>query len=611
MLALSDHDTILGVEVERSTVRHSSEKFAVLTQEQLILVGLARAVYKDAAIYLLDGVLSTLGPAVAPLVFQDCLLHQLCAKTVVLGESLSLASQEGSLLEACNEIHLIGARRSEHGVVSGLRGSFQDLTLVQQQSDSWHQHHDLEPHACPVLVAEAEASWVLSRISKEEATLANAPSQSVRWGWLWFCQKGHEPVMLVLIAFILLFGHALRALQDWWIKQLYSEKKQADMPIDGVDQDGAAAILIASVVCMVFLLASANALWAAVVSVSATKELHRSLTEALQETSLHVAADRQQALLDMLGNSMNEALTSFPSHVQSTLHCSFAALGCLLLITVEILTIRDGKPPPEVYAFVALPVLLAVWAVWKCWSVDDSLRRVSYMMAAARGPVRSLCASTARNINGLRIYPQEGAAVETMQCLVDRYSSAQMAVYSVQMRVIIGVGLVWCFGAVLVAAMVTILKESGLVLGLEGVAVAGLILALTVQLVFLAQWAILAASDASISFHAFVGRTKYGVLNLSAREELSPVAGHDTNLGFTAGACTIENVCIPLSPSAPAALVSITLTLPLTLFPCRAQSCFLVAFVALFSLVSLSHPGASLSVFTHEQHLILFVVGNR
>ena len=48
--------TVLGGEEHRSTVHGAPDATVTLSQAQLVLVALARAVYKDAAVYLLDGV---------------------------------------------------------------------------------------------------------------------------------------------------------------------------------------------------------------------------------------------------------------------------------------------------------------------------------------------------------------------------------------------------------------------------------------------------------------------------------------------------------------------------------------------------------------------------
>jgi len=92
--------------------------------------------------------------------------------------------------------------------------------------------------------------------------------------------------------------------------------------------------------------------------------------------------------------------------MQATVHCGAGALASLVLLTVEIMNINGSQTPTEARAFVALPLVLLCAGFWKWWAADEALRRVSYMMAAARAPVRALCASTAANMQQLRIFPQ-------------------------------------------------------------------------------------------------------------------------------------------------------------------------------------------------------------
>ena len=87
---------------------------------------------------------------------------------------------------------------------------------------------------------------------------------------------------------------------------------------------------------------------------------------------------------------------------------------------------------------------------------------------------------------------------------------------------------------------------------LSSVAVAGLVLALATQVVLLAQWSLMSASHASISFHAFVGRTKYMSRALVPEETL---VESNANLVETLSGWTLENVLVASSPLVPAALV--------------------------------------------------------
>ena len=501
--------------------------------------------------------LGALGPDWAARVFEDCLCNQLCVKTVVLAESLSIATCEGSLLEACNTVYLMGARelRTAGGVWCGIVHFSSELDMVKQYSDRWHQRHALGLHVCPVLTTQEASSWVVVRMGEAEKTFVDAQQQSTGWGWLWFCRKGGEgPVVALILSFGLL-GHALRAGQDWWLLLLHQGQGQGKegMQINGLNQEACAWVLLAAVVFSTCLLGSANALWASIVTASVAKVMHREATGALSKTTLVFMPEKHQWALDLLGANMAEAMTCFPHHVQSSITCFVAAVASFIVMTIEVVTIRGSSTPKEVFAFFGIPVLLLATGFWSFWGTDNALRRVSYFMAAARGPVRALLASTADSMRCMRIYPQNCAALETMQYLLDRYSSAQLAVCAVQTRSLLYVGSFWSLGAVLAAAALCILEEGDLLLSsLSSVAVAGLVLALVTQVVLLAQWSLVSASHASISFHAFVGRTKYMSRALVPEETL---VESNANLVETLSGWTLENVLVASSPLVPAALV--------------------------------------------------------
>ena len=106
----------------------------------------------------------------------------------------------------------------------------------------------------------------------------------------------------------------------------------------------------------------------------------------------------------------------------------------------------------------------------------------------------------------------------------------------------------------LIAAMLIFLREMELLAGGNGMGLAGLVLALLLQVVFLFQWAIISASDGAISFHAYAGRIKSLVRAVVPPEE-SHMRGSMVKLGDSGVGWSVENVCVILSPSTPAALV--------------------------------------------------------
>jgi len=53
-----------------------------------------------------------------------------------------------------------------------------------------------------------------------------------------------------------------------------------------------------------------------IISVATAKHMHRSLTVALVKSSLRISADKQLALLDLMGINMSEAMVNFPHHLQ-------------------------------------------------------------------------------------------------------------------------------------------------------------------------------------------------------------------------------------------------------------------------------------------------------
>ena len=550
-------DTLMAEEDSgRSTLynrQKNSTDIVVLTKRQLVLMALARAVYKDAAVYLLDGVMEALGTELASRVMQDCLCRQLCVKTIVLSESHALAAAQGSVLEACNMVYLVGARRADMGVVAGLVGSG-ELANIQQLSDRWHQRHDLETNVCGVVDEEPAIEWLHTQVGAEEKM---GVVQSPAWSLFWYCGKSRELCMVAFGATLVILGHALRCMQDWWLQELYAGKAPADMLVRALTKKEAAYVLVASVVCSTFLFAAANAVWAAIVGVSVARNVHKSLTKALVNSSLSLPVGASEALLDVMGKSCSDALLCFPQHMQSALHSAVASLACLSMITVQVVTVRDadGKTPDLVFVFIVVPILLLGAASWVWWSAGEGIRSLSYVMATARAPIRSFCASTAISMLNLRLFPHDLVALETMQRLLDRHAAACLSVTAVQLRAVVIGGLVWSVGGTLMAASLLLLRDANLLHGSEELAQAALVMALVVQVVMLAQWALISGAEASVSFHAFVGRASSLLPVLASAEEPSFRAHMQQNkLDDKASGWCLQGISVEAKPGVPAPL---------------------------------------------------------
>ena len=77
------------------------EKGATLSGGQKARVALARALYADSDVYLLDDPLSAVDPSVAAALMQKCVLEHLASKTVIL------ATHRLGLLSGVDKVLLI------------------------------------------------------------------------------------------------------------------------------------------------------------------------------------------------------------------------------------------------------------------------------------------------------------------------------------------------------------------------------------------------------------------------------------------------------------------------------------------------------------------------
>jgi ABC-type transport system involved in cytochrome bd biosynthesis fused ATPase/permease subunit len=94
----------------------------------------------------------------------------------------------------------------------------------------------------------------------------------------------------------------------------------------------------------------------------------------------------------------------------------------------------------------------------------------------------------------------------------------------------------------------------------ESIAVVCLVIALTLQMAFLAQWGMVVYGKAVMSMHTYVGRCKLLIPTLAESEEAfaQPVLANP--LGNSPVSWALEGVCVGNSGGAPAALVNVNLS---------------------------------------------------
>lgn len=209
------------------------EKGYTLSGGQKARVTLARAVYNEADVYLLDDPLSAVDPHVAKHIFEQCIKSYLKHKTVILvthqlqfikSADKIVLMDSGTIVESGNYSHLTSKgvdflsfiNKHDHEVIAKTTSTDSNLSHPRSRSNSSSPEKQLS-------VEDVDLDHELNAIGQQDEVMTTGSIKGiVYWNYI---RAGANSVSLLMVFILLLASQALFHYTDFWLAQ-WTEGKQ-------------------------------------------------------------------------------------------------------------------------------------------------------------------------------------------------------------------------------------------------------------------------------------------------------------------------------------------------------------------------------------------------
>ncbi|XP_039674707.1 multidrug resistance-associated protein 4-like isoform X3 [Perca fluviatilis] len=416
------------------------DRGANLSGGQKARVSLARAVYQDADIYLLDDPLSAVDAKVGRHLFEECICGLLRKKPRIL------VTHQIQYLKAADQIVVLNqGKMMARGTYNELQSSGLDFTTLFKKEEEEEDGQEGEKQgATPI-------PWTVSRFphTVSDNSISSMSSLSAS---LYSLTDGAEPLtvavqpteeesrsegnvglrmyvkyfraganFLVLLVLILLnaLAHITFVLQDWWLARWASEQKHLNVTehLNGsfsrqLDLDlylGVYAGLTATSVVFGFL----RSLVFFNVLVSSAQTLHNSMFDAVLRTPVHFFD------INPIGRILNRFSKDI-GYLDSLLPWTFVDFIQVFLQVIGVIAVAAVIIP-----WILIPVapLLAVFLFLRCYFLQTS-RDIKRLESTTRSPVFSHLSSSLQGLSTIRAFKVQQRFQQMFDGYQDLHSEA-------------------------------------------------------------------------------------------------------------------------------------------------------------------------------------------
>eukprot|EP00753_Platysulcus_tardus_P008155 PLAT157.1.p1 GENE.PLAT157.1~~PLAT157.1.p1 ORF type:complete len:1459 (-),score=711.94 PLAT157.1:104-4480(-) len=367
-----------------------------LSGGQKARVALARAIYADADIYLLDDVLSSVDAHVGRRIFHDCLLEALAGKTRLF---ITHATQFAPLADSVMLMDGSGLRQLSADEVAALADGSEEGGDGEVASEGEAKEDD----AAAGKDSDKDGSAVMAGVSRKDADgagkLVQAEDRQVGKVGLatylhYLRSVGYWHMSAVTLLSLLQPTVAL--LPRWWISMWSGDVLHETLSYY--------VSVYAAVACAVPLLTLFAGIYWIQVSVAAGRSIHQSMVAAvLRATLSFFDSNPSGRILNRFGGDSSRVDTMLPSSMRA----------CLLRIFTLVTTaVSLALIQPEL--LLGLPLMLYAFLRVQMYATD-TMRELRRLGSRCGSPIFAQLSETLDGSDSIAIYGQQAASRALME----------------------------------------------------------------------------------------------------------------------------------------------------------------------------------------------------
>ncbi|XP_076603001.1 ATP-binding cassette sub-family C member 4-like [Chaetodon auriga] len=524
------------------------DRGANLSGGQKARVSLARAVYQDADIYLLDDPLSAVDAEVGRHLFEECICGLLKKKPRIL------VTHQLQYLKAADQIVVLkGGQMVAHGTYSELQASGLDFTSLLQEEEGQEEEgqgmtHTLSDNSSMSslssrysLVEGAEPLAVVVQPTQEESRTEGNVGLRI---YVKYFRAGANFLVLLLLILLSSLAHSTFVLQDWWLACWASEQKHINVTehLNGsfpqqLDLDlylGVYAGLTATSVVFGFL----HCLLFFNVLVSSAQTLHNSMFNAILRTPVRFFD------INPIGRILNRFSKDI-GYLDSLLPWTFVDVIQIFLQVIGVIAVAAVIIP---WILVSVAPLLAVFLFLRHYFLQTS-RDIKRLESTTRSPVFSHLSSSLQGLTTIRAFKVQ----QRFQQMFDEYQNLHSEAWFLFLTTsrwfavrLDGI----CSVFVTITAFGCLYFRDGLEPGAVGLA-----LSYAVTLTGMFQWGVRQSAEIENMMTSVERVVEYAELESEAPWETDKQPPHDWP---KAGSITFDRVNLSYSDSEPLVLKNLT-----------------------------------------------------
>uniref|UniRef100_A0A8C1QCH4 ATP-binding cassette sub-family C member 5 n=1 Tax=Cyprinus carpio TaxID=7962 RepID=A0A8C1QCH4_CYPCA len=331
-------------------------------------VSLARAVYSNRDIFLLDDPLSAVDAHVGKHIFEECIKKKLKGKSVIL------VTHQLQYLEFCDEVVLL-----DNGEIKEA-GTHCDLMKAKGRYAHLINNFQLEQMVCMCVTGKKD------QLVTQEVSLEG----SVTWRtYHQYCKAagGYILLLFVILLFTLLVGST--AFSSWWLSYWLEHTHSCDSNPDLPFYQMIYGIIIVAMV----LLSIAKGYTFTKVTLRASSKLHDTMFKRILGSPMSFFDTTPTGrLVNRFSKDQDEVDAVLPFNMENFLQFC-------LIVTFTILTICIVFP----YLLIAVAVLTLIFATI-LYVFQRSIRQMKRMENVSRSPWISLTTSTIQGLSTIHAY---------------------------------------------------------------------------------------------------------------------------------------------------------------------------------------------------------------